>query len=275
MAKAQRENMEAINAFFRGANAKNPKAEALKNAWITWYDDLGWWETGNDDNKWVEAKTKRAMFNAANGLTERGMTYEQSMKEPTVMEEAAAAADSVAEAAGYTKVKVNQAPADKAAKAKVEPIRQSAPVTMITLRLGSKGEPVKKWQGAIGENPDGFFGKGTEAKTKAWQKSKGIKPDGVVGPATWAMAFVVKRDASKDPASVSVPSAVHDARGELPSVKTKEAKQTLADKRVAEIEQKTSNPSKSPFGTLAKVFATAGVGALAIGVGVAVVKGSK
>jgi peptidoglycan hydrolase-like protein with peptidoglycan-binding domain len=265
MAKAQRENMEAINAFFRGANAKNAKAKALKDAWITWYDDLGWYETGNDDNKWVEAKTKRAMFNAANGLTERGMTYEQSMKEDGAMEEVAAT---------VSDTKVNQAPADKP-KAKVEPIRQSAPVTMITLRLGSKGEPVKKWQGAIGENPDGFFGKGTEAKTKAWQKSKGIKPDGVVGPATWAMAFVVKRDASKDPRSVSVPSAVHDARGELPSVKTKAAKQTLADKRVAEIEQKTSNPTKSPFGTLAKVFATAGVGALAIGVGVAVVKGGK
>ena len=267
MATAQRENMEAINAFFRGANAKNPKAKALKDAWITWYDDLGWWETGNDDNKWVEAKTKRSMFNAANGLTERGMTYEQSMKEDGVMEQVAAT---------VSDTKVNQAPADKAAKAKVEPIRQSAPVTMITLRLGSKGEPVKKWQGVLGDkSPNGVFSKDTETKTKAWQKSKGIDNDGVVGPATWAMAFVVKRDASKDPRSVSVPSAVHDARGELPSVKTKVAKQTLADKRVAEIEQKTSNPTKSPFGTLAKVFATAGVGALAIGVGVAVVKGSK
>jgi peptidoglycan hydrolase-like protein with peptidoglycan-binding domain len=267
MANAQRENMEAINAFFRGANAKNAKAGALKDGWIRWYDDLGWYETGNDDNKWVEAKTKRAMFNAANGLTERGMTYEQTMKEEGAVDEAVAT---------VSDTKVNQAPAAKA-KAEVGPIRQSPPVTMITLRLGSKGEPVKKWQKAIGEKADGFFGKGTEAKTKAWQKSKGIKPDGVVGPATWAMAFVVKRDASKDPASVSVPSAVHDARGELPSVKTKEAKQTLADKRVAEIEQGTSNPKSRPVSntSLAKGFATAGIGLIAIGVGVAVVKAVK
>ena len=58
-----------------------------------------------------------------------------------------------------------------------------------TIRKGTRGAAVSRWQGLIGLKPDGNFGKGTEAATKTWQEAHGLKPDGVVGPATWAAAL--------------------------------------------------------------------------------------
>lgn len=64
----------------------------------------------------------------------------------------------------------------------------SASSSRPTLRKGSRGEAVKAWQRAIGVDPDGNFGRGTEAATKAWQTAHGLTPDGVVGHDTWATA---------------------------------------------------------------------------------------
>lgn len=58
-----------------------------------------------------------------------------------------------------------------------------------TLRLGSSGAEVKKWQAIIGVTQDGSFGPATDAATRAWQKSHKLVVDGVVGPATWSIAF--------------------------------------------------------------------------------------
>jgi putative chitinase len=49
------------------------------------------------------------------------------------------------------------------------------------LKIGSKGEEVKKLQTKLGfKNPDGDFGPITEKKVKEWQKTNGFNVDGVV-----------------------------------------------------------------------------------------------
>lgn len=53
------------------------------------------------------------------------------------------------------------------------------------LRVGSKGEDVKKLQSKLGLGSDGIFGKGTEEAVKSFQLKNGLTPDGIVGEQTW------------------------------------------------------------------------------------------
>jgi len=76
------------------------------------------------------------------------------------------------------------------------------------LKVGSKGDDVKKLQEKLGLTPDGgvaIFGPKTEAAVKYWQKSNGLKDDGVVGDTTWGKMFgttqVVKEDVVITPVS--------------------------------------------------------------------------
>ena len=57
------------------------------------------------------------------------------------------------------------------------------------LKVGSKGEDVKKLQVKLGVEAIGTFGPKTEAAVKVWQKANGLKDDGIVGDATWAKLF--------------------------------------------------------------------------------------
>ena len=57
------------------------------------------------------------------------------------------------------------------------------------LKMGSKGEDVKKLQVKLGVEAIGTFGPKTEAAVKAWQKSNGLTDDGVVGDETWNKLF--------------------------------------------------------------------------------------
>jgi putative chitinase len=59
------------------------------------------------------------------------------------------------------------------------------------LKVGSKGEEVKKLQAKLGLAADGIFGAGTEAKLKEWQKKNGLSADGIAGPATLTKLGVV------------------------------------------------------------------------------------
>lgn len=73
-----------------------------------------------------------------------------------------------------------------------------------TLKIGSKGENVKKLQIKLGIIPtDGIFGIKTEQKVKEFQKSKGIKADGVVGVTTWAHLFLSAPQSSQTFTGVS------------------------------------------------------------------------
>jgi peptidoglycan hydrolase-like protein with peptidoglycan-binding domain len=57
------------------------------------------------------------------------------------------------------------------------------------LKVGSKGEEVKKLQVKLGLTADGSFGPGTEAAVKKWQAANGLTADGIVGPGTWGKMF--------------------------------------------------------------------------------------
>jgi putative chitinase len=61
------------------------------------------------------------------------------------------------------------------------------------LKVGSKGEDVKKLQAKLGLGADGVFGSGTEAAVKKWQSSNGLTSDGIVGEGTWAKMFGTKQ----------------------------------------------------------------------------------
>jgi putative chitinase len=57
------------------------------------------------------------------------------------------------------------------------------------LKLGSKGDEVKKLQEKLGLSPDGDFGPNTEKSVKNWQSSNGLTADGIVGDTTWNKMF--------------------------------------------------------------------------------------
>jgi putative chitinase len=57
------------------------------------------------------------------------------------------------------------------------------------LKVGSKGDDVKKLQEKLGLSADGSFGPNTEKKVKEWQLANGLTADGIVGPGTWSKMF--------------------------------------------------------------------------------------
>lgn len=59
-----------------------------------------------------------------------------------------------------------------------------------TIKLGSTGPDVTKWQEALTSAgyavpTTGTFDQATDQATRAWQASKGLTVDGIVGPASW------------------------------------------------------------------------------------------
>lgn len=58
-----------------------------------------------------------------------------------------------------------------------------------TLRLGSNGATVKRWQSIIKLPESGNFDGKTAEVTKNYQRIHGLAADGIVGPATWRFAL--------------------------------------------------------------------------------------
>ncbi len=116
-------------------------------------------------------------------------------------------ADGVVGPASWTKALVNVQSSSGPAQAvtfvapKPAPTATATPTTdsTPTLRRGSQGAAVTRWQGIVKTSQDGNFGTGTEAATKQWQSDHWLTADGVVGPATWSAAL--------NPQTVSVPVA--------------------------------------------------------------------
>ena len=74
----------------------------------------------------------------------------------------------------------------------------------IYLKFGSKGENVKKVQGALGLRVNGIYDKQTENAVKAFQKEKGLIVDGIVGPKTWSVLGLDKQNTTVSTATVSM-----------------------------------------------------------------------
>ena len=86
------------------------------------------------------------------------------------------------------------------------------------LKVGSKGEDVKKLQAKLGLGTDGVFGSGTEAAVKKWQASNGLTADGIVGEGTWSKMFGDKQlitEPSK-PIVSSGPLKLENLKGHIP-----------------------------------------------------------
>lgn len=65
-----------------------------------------------------------------------------------------------------------------------------------TIRQGSSGAAVEKWQAIIGAKADGLFGPKTHIATQEWQRQHKLVPDGVVGPQTWSLALGASQPAA-------------------------------------------------------------------------------
>ena len=57
---------------------------------------------------------------------------------------------------------------------------------LVLLRVGTRGETVKKLQSALGIAADGKFGPDTEKAVRAFQEANGLAADGLAGPETLA-----------------------------------------------------------------------------------------
>lgn len=57
------------------------------------------------------------------------------------------------------------------------------------LKIGSKGDDVKKLQTKLGLVSDGYYGALTATAVKKWQADNGLTADGIVGPGTWGKMF--------------------------------------------------------------------------------------
>ena len=73
----------------------------------------------------------------------------------------------------------------------------SAALDQPTLRLFSKGEPVRRLQALLNQtsgaalSPDGDFGPRTQSAVMAFQAGEGLAPDGIVGVKTWTQLLSV------------------------------------------------------------------------------------
>jgi putative chitinase len=91
------------------------------------------------------------------------------------------------------------------------------------LKIGSKGEDVKKLQSKLGLSSDGVFGPGTAAAVKKWQSENGLSADGIVGDGTWGKMFgveTIKEDKIIIPTVVNVSSVgglkIDKLKGHIP-----------------------------------------------------------
>lgn len=172
---ATTDDLDAINRYFEthasDPGAQNAVAQACIRDWKTWWAGLSIWAKSVDtDETFAEAKTRRDKFN-------------QAMGQPNLVD------------LGFVPLET-RTPMTEADVAKTFAGGGAPP----TIRKGSRGAAVTKWQQIIKVTADGNFGSGTETATKTWQKNNGLTADGVVGPLSWTKAGIkVMTDIVKPP----------------------------------------------------------------------------
>lgn len=177
---SQIDDMVALNDYFNRVIAITPEAVKHKAAWYTWYNGLGAIEKRMSNAVWDQARARRNEFNLANAKT----PSEKAQVEYVM------ATGTTTESLAGKPAAVVQAKRDeiKQMGAQIKQQVTNAGAVYPTLRRGSKGEAVKRWQSIVFMPADGNFGSGTEAATKKFQAGKGLTADGVVGPKTWSAA---------------------------------------------------------------------------------------
>jgi peptidoglycan hydrolase-like protein with peptidoglycan-binding domain len=181
----QADDMAAINDYFNRQPGKTQAAKDAKASWAAWWKGLSFISKSFTGSTLEEATKRRISFDAANGEVARqndgGLTPEEQKyfaNMPSV------------DVTGLTPEAAKAKVADANKKVTVSPPASLLAVTYGTIRQGSKGDAVKKWQTILGIKPiDGNFGPATTTATIAWQKAHAIKADGNVGPATWTAAL--------------------------------------------------------------------------------------
>lgn len=229
---SQAEDMAAINDYMNRTAGKTEAARNAKASWTAWYNGLSFMSKNFSSDTYSEAVKRRTAFNAAQGTPEvqndGGLTKEEEQfflnmpvvditgKTPQQAAVATAAARKKGQqmkvpatlaAAGY---KIDQGtatltPAQKAAAAEAAGITPAIAAVKArgTIKLGSKGDVVKEWQGIVGVPQTGTFDKVTDAATKKFQSAHALKPDGIVGPATWTAALGTSSQAAAAVAAVT------------------------------------------------------------------------
>jgi putative chitinase len=103
------------------------------------------------------------------------------------------------------------------------------------LKIGSKGEDVKKLQSKLGLGADGIFGAGTAAAVKKWQAENGLGADGIVGDGTWSKMFggeTIKEDKIIIPTVVNISSVgglkIDKLKGHIPDAVIAQIPETSA-----------------------------------------------
>lgn len=217
---SQSDDLTAIDSYFKRVAAVTPEADKIKKAWSLWYPSLGFYDKSFNGAVYDEARSRRNAFNLANAKTPAekaqvvnvmttGMTTEQMQGKPRppVNPQTGAVGTQVA--------------------------RQQAAATNATgyptIKQGSKGDAVKKWQNVIGVTADGNFGPGTHSKTVAWQKAHALTADGIVGAKSWAAA-IGAAPAAENPSLVSKITSAIKPPVAKPAVQAPAVAATIASK---------------------------------------------
>ena len=235
---SQAEDMSAINDYFNRTPGKTPTAKDAKLSWTAWYNGLSFFSKSFSSDTYAEAVKRRTTFNAANGepalQNDGGLTSEEAAyflslpvadvtgKTPAQAAVITAAAKKKGQqikppaslaAAGYH---VDMSNASSTPTQAANAASTTSAVALVqargTIKLGSKGDLVKEWQGIVKVAQSGNFDKTTESATKKFQAAHAIKADGVVGPATWTAALgtspqAVATVAAATPGAVKPPAA--------------------------------------------------------------------
>lgn len=88
---------------------------------------------------------------------------------------------------------------------------------MSLIRLGARGDEVRKIQHKLRITIDGHFGPQTERAVMTWQRANGLVPDGIVGASTWSKMFPVRVVITEpDPGPATHGMNLEKLRGHVP-----------------------------------------------------------